>query len=146
MNVRELIPWGRNGNQTPATYGDGGGNPFLALQREVNRLFDLYEARLGSSAFVGGDAYGIADMAAFPWLRNHELLGVSMTERPHLVRYVETVAARPAVQRALAKVGGIQSARDTATDDNKDRLFGRGKYARAGGRRVRLPEKRLGRQ
>jgi hypothetical protein len=35
------------------------------------------------------------------------------------------------VKRALEEVGKITSVRETATEDNKDRLFGRGKYARA---------------
>jgi HSP20 family protein len=36
MSVRDLIPWGRS-NQTPALRTQ---DPFLALHREVNRLFD----------------------------------------------------------------------------------------------------------
>ena len=39
MNVRDLIPWGRN-NHVPTSYRDAEQNPFLALHREVNRLFD----------------------------------------------------------------------------------------------------------
>lgn len=38
MSMRDLIPWGRS-NQAPAVYRDAD-NPFLALHREVNRLFD----------------------------------------------------------------------------------------------------------
>ena len=38
MNMRDLIPWSRQENKTPALYRDG--DPFLALHREVNRLFD----------------------------------------------------------------------------------------------------------
>ena len=38
MSVRDLIPWGRsNGNQVSR---DDDRDPFLSLQREVNRLFD----------------------------------------------------------------------------------------------------------
>ncbi|MGB3897447.1 MAG: Hsp20/alpha crystallin family protein [Mesorhizobium sp.] len=42
MNVRDLIPWGRNTNtsQAPTVYRDDERNPFLSLHREVNRLFD----------------------------------------------------------------------------------------------------------
>ncbi|MFG1192672.1 Hsp20/alpha crystallin family protein [Xanthobacter flavus] len=40
MSVRDLIPWGRNNNQTPSVYRDEDRNPFLSLHREVNRLFD----------------------------------------------------------------------------------------------------------
>lgn len=39
MNMRDLIPWGRSGNSVPTAYRDGD-DPFLALHREVNRLFD----------------------------------------------------------------------------------------------------------
>ena len=39
MNVRDLIPWGR-GNRNPAIYSDADQNPFLALHRQVNQLFD----------------------------------------------------------------------------------------------------------
>lgn len=40
MSVRDLIPWGRNGNQTPTLYRDDGRDPFLSLHREMNRLVD----------------------------------------------------------------------------------------------------------
>lgn len=41
MNVRDLIPWGRNTpRQVAGVYGDADRNPFLSLHREVNRAFD----------------------------------------------------------------------------------------------------------
>jgi HSP20 family protein len=44
MTVRDLIPWGRNGgsrnDSSPAPWRDGEPNPFAALHREMNRLFD----------------------------------------------------------------------------------------------------------
>jgi GST-like protein len=98
---------------------------------EVHRLYDLFEQRLASHPYVGGAEYSIADIASFPWLRNHALLDIEVESRPNVRRYIETIAARPAVKEALAKVGKITSARDTATDDAKDRFFQRGKYARA---------------
>lgn len=97
----------------------------------VNKLFDIYDERLASRPYVAGDEYSIADIAAFPWLRNVELLAVDLGKRPHVKAWVEKIGARDAVKRALAKVATIKSVRDTATDDAKDRYFGRGKYARA---------------
>jgi HSP20 family protein len=38
MNMKDLIPWSRGESKTPALYRDG--DPFMALHREVNRLFD----------------------------------------------------------------------------------------------------------
>jgi HSP20 family protein len=48
MNVRDLIPWGRGESKAPSLYRDT--DPFMALQREVNRLFD--------DAFRGFDTFG----------------------------------------------------------------------------------------
>ncbi|QIG46789.1 Hsp20/alpha crystallin family protein [Nordella sp. HKS 07] len=39
MNVRALIPWGRN-STAPNAYREEERSPFLSLHREVNRLFD----------------------------------------------------------------------------------------------------------
>lgn len=36
MNVREMIPWGRS-NQSVSSFN---GDPFVSLQREMNRMFD----------------------------------------------------------------------------------------------------------
>jgi len=98
---------------------------------EANRLFDVYDQRLAGRAFVGGDDYSIADIAAFPWLRNVDGLGIDLAKRPNVKAWVDKVTARDAVKRAYAKIGAIKSVRDTATDDAKDRYFGRGRYSRA---------------
>ncbi|HZD90803.1 MAG TPA: glutathione binding-like protein [Pseudolabrys sp.] len=97
----------------------------------VNKIFDVYEQRLTNRAYVAGDEYTIADIAAFPWLRNVELLKIDLGSRPHVKAWVDKIAARDAVKRAYAKIGQIKSVRDNATDDAKDRYFGRGKYATA---------------
>jgi GST-like protein len=97
---------------------------------EVLRLFDLLEQRLMAQAFTGGSEYTIADMAFWPWVRNYEMLGIDISSRPHVAAWVKKIAERDGIKRALAKVGTITSTRDTASDDHKDRFFGRGKYAR----------------
>jgi HSP20 family protein len=41
MNMRDLIPWGRNERSAvPSTMRGDDVNPFLTLHREMNRLFD----------------------------------------------------------------------------------------------------------
>ena len=54
---------------------------------------------------------------------------MSLESRPHVKAWLAKIAARDAVKRAYAKIGAIQSVRDNATDDAKDRFFARGKYA-----------------
>ncbi|HEY5280283.1 MAG TPA: glutathione binding-like protein, partial [Pseudolabrys sp.] len=98
---------------------------------QVNILYDAYEQHLASQPYVAGDEYTIADIAAFPWLRNIGLLAVDLGKRPNLKAWIDRIEARDAVKRALATVATIKSVRDTATDDQKDRFLARGKYARA---------------
>ena len=49
MNMRSLIPWGRsNDQQAPTLYRESEQNPFLSLQRDMNRLFDDVFRSFGS--------------------------------------------------------------------------------------------------
>ena len=98
---------------------------------ELKRLYAVLERRLGQAKFLGGDEYSIADVATFPWTRNHDAHGVKWEDNPNLARWFNTIAERPAVRRALDKVAAVKSTRETASDDDKDRFFGRGRYARA---------------
>jgi GSH-dependent disulfide-bond oxidoreductase len=100
-------------------------------QSEVKRLYQVLEKRLAVSAYIGGSEYTIADIAAFPWTRNHDVQGVKWADNPHLARWFKAIDERPAVKTALAKVAAIKSNRETATEDQKDRFFNRGRYAMA---------------
>lgn len=111
----------------------GPGNDYSArrYRTQVIKLFDLYEQRLGGRPYVAGNDYTIADIAAFPWLRNFELLAIDPGQYPTIKKWVGTIGGRDAVKRAYAQVATLKSIRDKASDDQKDRFFGRGKYARA---------------
>lgn len=111
----------------------GPGNDYSArrYRTQVIKLFDLYEQRLGGRPYVAGNDYTIADIAAFPWLRNFELLAIDPGKYPTIKKWVGTIGGRDAVKRAYAQVATLKSIRDKASDDQKDRFFGRGKYARA---------------
>jgi GSH-dependent disulfide-bond oxidoreductase len=98
---------------------------------EMLRLYELIEKRLGQCPYLGGDEYSIADIATFPWTRNHDNFGVKWSDHPNVAHWFEAISARPAVKKAIDIVGAIQSHRDHASDEEKDRFFGRGRYARA---------------
>jgi len=100
-------------------------------QTEVKRLYEVLEKRLANSKYLAGDDYSIADIATFPWTRNHDIQGVKWDDNPNLARWFKAIDERPAVKAALAKVAVIKSNRETASDDQKDRFFNRGRYARA---------------
>jgi GSH-dependent disulfide-bond oxidoreductase len=109
---------------------DSGSYGLDRYQSEVKRLYGVLEERLGKSAYLGGAEYSIADIATFPWTRNHDAQNVPFTDKPNLTRWFDAISARPAVKAALAKLAQIKSNRETANDEQKDQFFGRGKYAR----------------
>ncbi|MGD0024539.1 MAG: glutathione binding-like protein [Xanthobacteraceae bacterium] len=100
-------------------------------QTEVKRLYEVLEKRLAKAPYLGGGEYTIADIATFPWTRNHDIQGVKWQDNPNLARWFNAINERPAVKAALTKVAAIKSNRDTASEDQKDRFFNRGRYARA---------------
>ncbi len=69
-------------------------------QDETRRLFTVMNTRLADHAFLAGD-YSIADMAAWPWVMQHDWSGVAIDDLPHLSRWLAEVGARPAVQRGF---------------------------------------------
>jgi HSP20 family protein len=54
MNMRDLIPWGRQSNTAPVQYRSEESNPVVSLRREVDRLFDdLFRGTMPSLGFGG---------------------------------------------------------------------------------------------
>ena len=95
---------------------------------EAKRLYGVIDKRLAESRWLGGKAYSIADMATFPWLRSWQNQGIVLDEYPHLKRWFETIAARPAVQRGVQVLAEL---RKPITDDKaREVLFGKTQYAR----------------
>nr|WP_314493138.1 glutathione-dependent disulfide-bond oxidoreductase [uncultured Pseudomonas sp.] len=75
---------------------------------EAKRQLDVLDRRLEESPYLGGNDYSIADIAVWSWYGQlvkgtvynaAEFLAVE--EYPHVLRWAETIAARPAVQRGL---------------------------------------------
>jgi len=69
---------------------------------EARRLFAVLDGRLAEVPYLAGDDYTVADMATFPWVRSHRRIDVPLDDTPHLKRWFDTIAERPAVQRGLA--------------------------------------------
>ena len=93
---------------------------------ETKRLYGVMNKRLETSRFLGGKHYSIADMAVFPWLRNWQNQGIDWADYPHLKAWFDTLAARPAVQRAVQVLTDL---RKPITDDKaREVLFGNTQY------------------
>ena len=73
---------------------------------ESKRLLGVLNQRLAGRNWIMGDAYTIADIATFPWVRN--LIGfyeagelVAIKDFPHVARVLQAFVARPAVAKGL---------------------------------------------
>jgi len=71
-------------------------------RNEVARLYRVLDTRLAAKEYVAGDAYSIADMAIWPWASLWEGQAQTLEDKPNLARWLDTVGARPAVQRGRA--------------------------------------------
>ena len=69
-------------------------------QNEVRRLYSVMDTRLAQVEFVAGD-YSIADMAAYPWIAQHDWSGIDLSPYRNLSRWFTTLGARPAVQAGM---------------------------------------------
>lgn len=69
-------------------------------RREGRRLFEVLDRHLKDHEYLAGD-YSIADIANFPWVRIHEWPGIPVEGLDHLQRWMDAVAARPAVRKGL---------------------------------------------
>jgi len=91
---------------------------------ETNRLYGVMNKRLADREFLAGE-YSIADIACVGWVKLWDRQGQDITEFPHLKRWLDTVLARPAVQRGLAVNSEDRGKVDLAKDKEAQAiLFG----------------------
>jgi GST-like protein len=95
---------------------------------EAKRLYGVIDKRLAQSAWLGGDAYSIADIATFPWLRSWERQGIVLTDYPHLKKWFDAIAARPAVQRGVEVLANLRA--PIQDEKAREMLFGKTQYER----------------
>lgn len=68
---------------------------------EVNRLLGVLDRRLSGRDFVA-DAYSIADIALYPWVKLAGLFGQDMSAFAQVSAWLDRIAERPGVQRGMA--------------------------------------------
>src|SRR5207237_973023 len=91
--------------------------------RETGRLYAVLNKRLADREYIAGD-YTIADMACYP-LINPARQQQNIDHFPHLKRWREVIAARPAVVRAYALAQEINPQRSsTYSEAERKVLFG----------------------
>ena len=90
---------------------------------EINWLYGVMNTRLADRAFLAGD-YSIADIACWPWIRLWRHHAQDLESFPHLKRWLETIAARPAVNRGFRIGSALREGRSQMTPEEKKVLLG----------------------
>jgi glutathione S-transferase len=83
--------------------------PF-AIERfsnEAKRVMTVLDGMLSRATYIAGAAFTIADIAHFGWLWRSEFAGIDLKQFPNVLRWYETVQARPAVARAVQRVAAL---------------------------------------
>jgi HSP20 family protein len=120
MAIRDLIPW--SGGRDLTVRRSEESNPFLALHRQVNRLFD--------DAFRGFDLSPVANDRWFDRAAGWPTIEVSETDKD-----VKVTAELPGLEEKDVQVElangllAIKGEKRTETED-KDRLFSERTYGR----------------
>lgn len=70
-------------------------------RREGRRLFEVLDGHLADNEYLAGD-YSIADIANWSWVHTHEWPGIPVDGLSSLQRWLDAIAARPAVEKGRA--------------------------------------------
>jgi GST-like protein len=68
--------------------------------KESYRLLNVMERRLDHMEYLAGD-YSIADIACFPWVRIHKMMGLTLQDYPRVTEWYGEILERPAVEQGL---------------------------------------------
>jgi len=100
-----------------------------AIDRYVNetgRLYAVLDRQLRRREFIV-DTYSIADIACYPWIQP-ERQKQNIDDFPDLRRWRESIAARPATQRAYAIAKTINVKPAISDEESRKILFGQGRH------------------
>jgi len=126
--MRDLIPMGRNGATSPTPYRNFDESPFLALHREVNRLFD--------DVWRGFDAPVLARPAG--WAASWPSVEISETDQEIKVTAEVAGIEEKDIDASLDDGALVLKGEKRAGIEDKDRQFSERYYGRFE-RRIPLP-------
>ncbi|MCY1429641.1 Disulfide-bond oxidoreductase YfcG [compost metagenome] len=91
--------------------------------KETGRLYGVLNKHLADGRpYISGE-YSIADMACYPWVVPYERQQQDLKHFPHLAKWFERIAQRPATTRAYALADAINTA-PVVDEESRKLLFG----------------------
>lgn len=77
------------------------------FNNETKRICSIIENQLGENNFLAGD-YSIADIAAYPWIKEYERLGVAEEEIPNICAWLTRISQRKATQAGWESLANLK--------------------------------------
>jgi GST-like protein len=96
--------FGEQGHFARASQNAANGDLTYAVTRfsdEVHRLYGVMNLGLHKKDWLAAGEYTIADMICYPWASGYKLRKIDIDEFPNLKRWMERMAERPAVKKAM---------------------------------------------
>lgn len=90
---------------------------------ETGRLYGVLNKHLADREFIAGE-YSIADMACYPWIVSHEKQSQNLEDFPHLNRWFQAIAKRPATIRAYNIAKTVNPQPTVYDEESRKVLFG----------------------
>lgn len=92
--------------------------------REVARHYAVLDERLARAKYLAGDSYTIADMALWGWAASAGYIfgADGLTAYPNVQRFMDDLAARPAVKRAL-EMKAAHTFKSEIDDESRKAMF-----------------------
>ncbi|QND17663.1 glutathione S-transferase family protein (plasmid) [Rhizobium leguminosarum bv. trifolii] len=92
--------------------------------KEIERTYQVLETRLGTSEWLAGDDYTIADMALWGWAASAGYIfgDKGLEDFPAVKRFMTAMSKRPAVQQALA-LKAAHTFKAVLNDETRKALF-----------------------
>lgn len=89
---------------------------------EAHRLYGVMELGLFRNEWLAADEYTIADMICYPWAATWKIRGFDIGEFPSVKRWLETIAARPAVKKGMDVGADLSIDPAKLSDEDKARI------------------------
>src|SRR5690348_15035750 len=116
--------FGEQGHFLRAAQIPANGDQSYAIRRfgdEVHRLFGVMELGLFGKRWLAADEYTIADMICYPWAAGWKTRGIDIDEFPNVKRWLDELAARPAVRKGMSVGAELQEDPSTLPVAEKER-------------------------
>ena len=92
------------------------------FDNEAHRLYGVMNLGLFNKEWLAADEYTIADMICYPWAATLKIRGFDIGEFPNVKRWLDAMAARPAVEKGMVAGADLSFDPSKLSDEERARV------------------------